>query len=80
MKIKVSILIAMIFGLLLLLFNEPNIPGRQEVEEGAQAKVLLHNSIDHRHGIKLVELEDGTRCAIYTEVHKGGISCDWNSK
>lgn len=28
--------------------------------------------------VRLVELEDGTRCAIYSAPYKGGLDCDWS--
>ena len=30
--------------------------------------------------VKLVELKDGTKCAVMIGARKGGIDCDWSSK
>jgi len=30
--------------------------------------------------IRVVVLEDGTRCAVYHDGYAGGLSCDWNRR
>jgi predicted phosphodiesterase len=42
------------------------------------AKILFKNVAGEYNEVIMIELEDGTRCALYDGFKKGGISCDWD--
>lgn len=77
----VALAIGLFGGIAILLDKlskpDPATETDQSASEVARATVLFENTAGDVDRVKMVELEDGTRCALYEGFRKGGISCDW---